>query len=251
MQTADFAVIILAGGQSRRMGQDKALLRLTPGGPTLIERVIAAARPLGPILLVTNTPDRYAWLGLPMVPDPQPGQGPLGGLAGGLAAAPAPYNLVLACDLPDLQPAVLAVLAAVPRTYDVLVPRWTAADGTRQIEPLHAVYSRACLPAIQAALAAGHRAVHSFYPAVRVQYLADSALPQVDPHCRSFRNLNTPADLLPPADELIREGPRRTAKNDDDGLIREGPRRHAKNDGDGLIREGPRRHAKNDEEDGI
>ena len=196
MRPEDFAIIILAGGQSRRMGQDKALLRLTPGGPTLIERVIAAARPLGPILLVTNTPDRYAWLGLPLVADPQPGQGPLGGLAGGLAASPAPYNLVLACDLPDLQPTVLDLLAAAPRLYDVLVPRWTTTEGTLQIEPLHAVYSRACLPVIQAALALGQRAVHSFYPQVRVQYLAESALRQMDPTCRSFRNLNTPADLL-------------------------------------------------------
>ncbi len=196
MPTIDFAVIILAGGQSRRMGQDKALLRVPPDGPLLIERVITAAHPLGPILLVTNTPDRYAWLELPMVADPVAGQGPLGGLAGGLAASPAPYNLVLACDLPDLQPALLRLLVAAPQPYAALVPRWTRPDGTPQIEPLLAIYHQACLPAIRAALAAGCRAVHSFYPDVAVRYLPDHALRQADPFCRSFRNLNTPADLL-------------------------------------------------------
>jgi len=191
----DFATIILAGGQSRRMGQDKALLRLAPGGPTLIERVVAAAQVLGPVWIVANPPDRYAWLGLPSVGDVEPGQGPLGGLAAGLAATGAAYNLVLACDLPDLDPAVLHLLADQPRDYDALVPRWTAPDGTVQIEPLHAIYSADCLPAVQDALVAGRLRFTSFYPAVRVRYLPEALLRTVDPDLRTFRNLNTPADF--------------------------------------------------------
>src|SRR5213076_662339 len=120
----ELGVIILAGGQSRRMGANKALLRLDSAGPRIIERVLAAAQPLGPALLVTNTPADYAFLGLPMVPDARPGTGALGGLYSGLAAATAPYNLVVACDMPFLQPALLAYLAAQPRDYDVLIPRW-------------------------------------------------------------------------------------------------------------------------------
>ena len=187
--------IILAGGQSRRMGQNKALLRLEPGGPTLIERVLAAVAPFGPIVLVTNTPETYAFLGLPMVPDAAGGQGPLAGLAAGLAATPAAYNFVLACDMPRLQPALLAAMAGRPRDYDVLVPRWTAPDGTEQLETLHAIYSRACGPALAACLAAGQRRMISFYPAVRVRYLDEPELRAVDPQLQSFRNLNTPAEV--------------------------------------------------------
>lgn len=191
----DFATIILAGGQSRRMGQDKALLRLAPGEPTLIERVAAAARGLGPVWIVANPPDRYAWLGLPSVGDSDPGQGPLGGLAAGLAATGAAHNLVLACDLPDLHPAVLHLLVDQPRDYDALVPRWTAPDGTIRVEPLHAIYSAACLPAVQDALAAGQRHFTSFYAAVQVRYLPETLLRTVDPDLRTFHNLNTPADF--------------------------------------------------------
>ena len=130
--TAEFGSVILAGGQSRRMGRNKALLRLDPAGPTLVEGVVAAVAGRGPIVLVTNTPEEYAFLGLPMVADApeHPGAGPLAGLYSGLRASTAAYNLTLACDMPRLQPALLDALAALPRDYDALVPRWTAPDGT-------------------------------------------------------------------------------------------------------------------------
>lgn len=97
---SDCGTILLAGGQSRRMGRNKALLRLQADGPTIIEQVIAAVQPWGPPLIVTNTPEDYAFLGLQMVPDARPGTGALGGLYSGLAAATAPYNFVVACDMP-------------------------------------------------------------------------------------------------------------------------------------------------------
>jgi molybdopterin-guanine dinucleotide biosynthesis protein A len=191
----DLGSIILVGGQSRRMGRNKALLRLTPDGPTLIEQVIAAVAPLGPVLLVTNTPAAYAFLNLPMVPDTPLGQGPLAGLYSGLEAAAARYNFVLACDMPRLQPALLSHMAALPREYDVLVPRWTAPDGTEQLETLHAIYSKACLPAIGECLQRGRLRMIAFYPAVRVQYLDEPELRRRDPALASFRNLNTPDEI--------------------------------------------------------
>jgi molybdenum cofactor guanylyltransferase len=198
---ADLGSIILVGGQSRRMGRNKALLRLTPGGPTLIEQVIAAVVPFGPIVLVTNTPAPYAFLNLPMVPDTPLGQGPLAGQYSGLEAATPRYNFVLACDMPRLQPALLSHMASLPREYDVLVPRWTAPDGTEQLETLHAVYSNSCLPAIAECLQQGRLRMIAFYPAVRVQYLDEPELRRHDPTLASFRNLNTPAgvaELGPP-----------------------------------------------------
>ena len=192
---ADLGSIILAGGQSRRMGRNKALLRLTPDGPTLIEQVIAAVAPFGPIVLVTNTPDPYAFLNLPMVPDTSLGQGPLAGLYSGLEAATTRYNFVLACDMPRLQPALLRHMAALPHEYDVLVPRWTAPGGEEQLETLHAIYSKACLPAIAECLQRGRLRMIAFYPAVRVQYLDEPDLRRHDPTLASFRKLNTPDEV--------------------------------------------------------
>jgi molybdenum cofactor guanylyltransferase len=195
--TAEFGSVILAGGQSRRMGRNKALLRLDPAGPTLVEGVVAAVAARGPIVLVTNTPEEYAFLGLPMVADApeHAGAGPLAGLYSGLRASTAAYNLTLACDMPRLQPALLDVMAALPRDYDALVPRWTAPDGTEQIETLHAIYSKACLPAIAACLAANRRRMIAFFRDVRVRYLDEPDLRAVDPDLSSFRNLNTPDEF--------------------------------------------------------
>jgi molybdopterin-guanine dinucleotide biosynthesis protein A len=192
---ADLGSIILVGGQSRRMGRNKALLRLTPDGPTLIEQVIAAVAPFGPIVLVTNTPAPYAFLNLPMVPDTPLGQGPLAGLYSGLEAANTRYNFVLACDMPRLQSALLGHMAALPREYDVLVPRWTAPGGEEQLETLHAIYSKACLPAIAGCLQRSRLRMIAFYPAVRVQYLDEPELRRHDPTLASFRNLNTPDEV--------------------------------------------------------
>ncbi len=193
---SDLGCIILAGGESRRMGTNKALLRLTPDGPTLIERVVATLRPFGPALLVTNTPEVYAFLGLPMVPDALPGTGALGGLYSGLLAAPTLYNLTVACDMPALQPALLQHMAAQPPDYDVLIPRWTEPGRSKPVlETLHAIYSRACLPAIRAHLDAGDLRLVSFLPDVQARYLDEPALRQIDPDLASFGNLNTPDDL--------------------------------------------------------
>jgi molybdopterin-guanine dinucleotide biosynthesis protein A len=192
---SDLGGIILAGGASRRMGTNKALLRLTPGGPTLIEQVVDRLRPFGPLLLVTNTPDAYAFLGLPMVPDALPGTGALGGLYSGLAAAEAGANFVVACDMPALQPALLRYMADQPRAYDVLIPRWTEPGRAKPVlETLHAIYSRACLPAIRAHLDAGDLRLISFLPDVRVRYLDEPELRAVDPDLGSFRNVNTPEE---------------------------------------------------------
>ena len=192
----DLGVIILAGGQSRRMGRNKALLRLAPDEPTLIEQVVAQVQPLGPVLLVTNTPEDYTFVRLPMVPDALPGTGALGGLYSGLQAAPAPYNLTVACDMPFLAPALLAYLAAQPHDYDVLIPRWHEPGAAKpQLETLLAIYSRACVPAIAAHLAAADLRMISFFPDVRVRYVDEPELRLVDPLLASFRNLNTPAEL--------------------------------------------------------
>src|SRR5436853_3965715 len=143
---------ILAGGQSKRMGANKALLRLQSSKPMLIESVVGRLEEAGltdGLLLVANSPDDYSFLGLSVVPDEIPGKGPLGGILTALLHSPFERVLVVACDMPYLNPALLAYMAHLPDTADVLIPRWTSANGQTRLETLHAVYSRRCIPSIR------------------------------------------------------------------------------------------------------
>src|SRR5205814_447315 len=104
--------VVLAGGRSRRMGADKALLRARAGGPALIEVVVGRLREagLGSVLVVTNSPEEYAFLGLPAVADEVPGAGPLGGILTGLVYSPFERVFVVGCDMPLLRPALIKYL---------------------------------------------------------------------------------------------------------------------------------------------
>jgi molybdopterin-guanine dinucleotide biosynthesis protein A len=184
--------IILAGGQSRRMGHNKALLRLAPEGPRLIELALAAARTIAsePVLS-TNTPDAYAWLGLPIVADAVPDAGPLAGLAAGLAALASEWALLVGCDMPTIAPDLLRLLVAYRQGAQAVVPL----NQDDRPEPLCALYHRSCLPVIQDRLASGDYAMMAWLPLVVTHYIPTAEVRAVDPTLRSFRNLNTPADL--------------------------------------------------------
>ena len=195
------ACIILAGGRSRRLGADKRRLRLWgPAGPTLLEHTVALARQVVPeVLVVLNDP--AAWPDLParLVPDAFPGAGPLGGLASGLRAMAAGDALLLACDLPLLQPALLAALRDAPLEADALVPlRPEGRAGPRNAraaEPLLARYCRACLPAAESCLACGERRMIALLEGLRVAWLPPEAWRRHDPDGVSFLNINRPEDL--------------------------------------------------------
>jgi molybdopterin-guanine dinucleotide biosynthesis protein A len=188
----DLAALILAGGRSRRMGQNKALLRLRPDGPTLIELVLRAVAPLTDRILVsTNAPDAYAWLRVPLVPDRFAGCGPLAGLEAGLTANSAGHLILLGCDMPFVATDLLRYLASLRDEAAAVVPL----NRAGQPEPLCAVYSQACLPVIRARLAAGRYQMSGWLDAVPVRFVPAGELEPVDPGLRSFRNLNTPADL--------------------------------------------------------
>ncbi len=183
------SVAVLAGGQSTRMGRNKALLPL--GGRPLIAHVVAVARSLSDdVWVVTKTPSTYAFLGVPITTDHFPDVGPLAGLHAALAAARHPWLVVLACDMPFVNPEVLRFLLDQREGVDVVMPR----VGGRE-EPLHAVYRRdACLPAVEAAIQAGKRRLIAFLDAVTVRYVDEAALRTVDPDLLSFWNANTPEE---------------------------------------------------------
>jgi molybdopterin-guanine dinucleotide biosynthesis protein A len=190
--------VIVAGGRSRRFGSDKRRLRLWGDqGPTLLERTAALVGALcDETLVVLNDPDGWPELHARKVSDAYPGAGPLGGIWSGLAAATHPYALVVAADMPLLEPGLLRWMIEQPRDYDVLAPRASSEARNRlSAETMHTMYSRACLDPIRHALEAGERQVVAFFSSVRVRYVEPEVLTRLDPGGLALRNINTPEDL--------------------------------------------------------
>ncbi len=204
------SIAIQAGGQSRRMGRDKALVPL--GGRPLIEHVLRQVEQLGDeVLITTNRPQDLAYLGVRLVSDEEPGAGALQGLATALAHARGERVLVVGCDMPFLQRPLLEHLIALSGPHQVVVPRRAG-----EYEPLLAVYARDTLPAIRRALRAGQRRVISFFPHVRVRAVMDDELAALDPTGLSFFNVNTPADLRE-AEAILRAGASKAQMDDSQG----------------------------------
>jgi molybdopterin-guanine dinucleotide biosynthesis protein A len=182
--------VVQAGGRSTRMGGNpKALLDL--GGQRIIERVVhAVAAVLDDILIVTNTPDLYAFLGLPMVGDVYPDAGSLGGIYSGLDAARGAAAFTVACDMPFLSPDVIRLVVARARDADVVIPR---VGG--QLETLHAVYGRRCLPAMEACVRAGRYKITGFFDEVRVLEVPEAEIAEHADVGQVFMNVNTPEEL--------------------------------------------------------
>lgn len=179
--------LVLVGGQSARMGRNKALMRFSQTSPPIIEIVVNKLRAvMDEVLLVGSDPAPYGFLGLRQVPDETPGAGSLGGLYSGLAAVRTSHALVVACDMPFLNPALLEYMASVPREYDVLVP------APEKLEPLHAIYSRACLPLIERSLRAERYRMTGWYSEAKVRTIQRAELELYDPALRSFYNVNSP-----------------------------------------------------------
>ncbi len=183
------SVIVLAGGASQRMGANKALLPLGDN-ETLIGRVVANLRVLSDdIVLVSNTPELYADLPVRHCIDRFKGAGPLAGLHAGLLTAQHRWAFVAACDMPLVDHRLVRYMMLHTEGYDAVAPRIDQA-----VEPLHALYSQACLPAIEGSLQAGQRRMISFYPAVRVRYIEGREIAIFDREGRTFANANTPED---------------------------------------------------------
>ncbi|MBC7260829.1 MAG: molybdenum cofactor guanylyltransferase, partial [Chloroflexi bacterium] len=183
------SVIILAGGKSQRLGIDKALLELD--GEWLLLRLLNALRTLGDdLLVVTNDTERLAKLPGRLIPDVYLNAGPLGGIYSGLLAMRYPQALVVACDMPLLNLELLRYMILLSVDFDIVIPR----IGDK-VEPLHAVYSKSCLPAIAKALECGERRVISFFPQLRVRYVEQEEIDIFDPQHLSFFNINTLEDL--------------------------------------------------------
>jgi len=192
---------VLAGGQSRRMGTDKALLPLVAGGAPMLgvvlERLSAVA---DDTIVVADDQARYAALGVRVVPDLTRQVGALGGIQAAIAWSAHEHCLVVACDMPFLSLPLLRRMADEPRDYDVLVPLIPGESRQRDdglvFQTLHAIYSKRCLPFIEKRIAEGRKQVVGFFGDVRVRTLDVAEIARWDPDLWSFFNANTPEAML-------------------------------------------------------
>lgn len=186
------SLVIQAGGESRRMGRNKALVPFL--GRPLYQRVLERLSPLADeVLITTNTREGFESATVPLVADVFPGQGALGGLYTAIWAARHPIVMVVACDLPFASPDLLRhqVELLVDGGLDVAIP------GTMESrEPLHSVYRReTCLPHIRQALVQGEKRLISWFPHVKVQFVPPEEIVKFDPLGLAFRNVNSQEEL--------------------------------------------------------
>ena len=182
------------------MGEDKAFLRLEPGGPMLLEIVLDRLRFVSnDVVIVANDVARHSSFGARVVKDVLPGFGTLSGIHAALAGALHQHCLVVACDMPLLNPAVLVYLAAQPRDYDALVPQTPGVSrqgNSGQIyQTLHAIYARTCEAPIAAQLASGNQRVVDILATLCVRVPDRNAILALDPQELTFMNTNTPDGL--------------------------------------------------------
>ncbi|MGH7411090.1 MAG: molybdenum cofactor guanylyltransferase [Candidatus Methylomirabilis sp.] len=181
--------IVLAGGKSSRMGVNKALIEF--GGKRLIEAAVDRLAGLfAEVLVIANDPDLYDDLGVKVIPDLIPESGSLGGLYTGLRAATSPRGFFVACDMPFLNPDLIALLVREAEGWDVVVPRVAG-----ELQPMHAVYAKSCLPFMEEAISAGRLKIAGFFSKVKVNTIEEPALRAVDPDLLGLMNVNTPQDL--------------------------------------------------------
>jgi molybdenum cofactor guanylyltransferase len=185
----DISAVILAGGKSLRFGSNKAFAELN--GLPLIEMVITALRPVfNELMIITNNPGEYAYLGLPMNEDLIKGLGPIGGIYTGLEKIKFPSGLFVACDMPFLSEKLIRYMAGLGDGFDAVVPKidW-------KMEPLHAIYSKNCLPIIKKLIGSGECMINKFFQQIQVRFLDEKEVRGYDPLLRSFYNINKPDEL--------------------------------------------------------
>ncbi|MEO5951071.1 MAG: molybdenum cofactor guanylyltransferase [Chloroflexia bacterium] len=197
-QAGKIGAAILAGGESRRMGRNKALLRLAHEGKTVIEMVVARLAEAGfdtPIL-ISNDLDNYAFLNIQTLPDEIPNIGPIGGILTALQYSAQERMLVVACDMPFLNPSLLLYMATLPGEYDALAPAWSDREGMRRIEPLHTIYSKSAIPVIKQRINESKLRMTALLGALNTKYITEEEIREYDPTLKSFQNINTPDEWV-------------------------------------------------------
>jgi molybdopterin-guanine dinucleotide biosynthesis protein A len=183
-------IAILAGGQSRRMGQDKSFVMFK--GKPLIEHVIDRLQILNlNMMIITNSPTKYAHLGLPIFADEITGCGSLGGIYTALRKSTSKYVICVACDMPFLNPTLLHYQIELCGNFDAVIPKING-----KIHNLHALYARRCHSHIRQQIETGNFRISDFYKELSIRYVNDTELQVFDPGFLSYANLNTLDDVI-------------------------------------------------------
>lgn len=185
----DLTGIILSGGKSLRMGQDKPFLEID--GIPIIQRIYGSFEKLfREIIIVTNRREAYSFLKAKIVSDLIEDRGALGGLYTGLFHSSTPFSFCVASDMPFLREPLIQFLIEQVDNHDVIVPR--TADG---LQPLHAIYSKNCLTQIRKMIDRGKFKIIDFYGRVETKVIEENQFIRLDPTKESFININTPEEL--------------------------------------------------------
>ncbi|MBL8099904.1 MAG: molybdenum cofactor guanylyltransferase [Anaerolineales bacterium] len=193
-------IVIQAGGQSSRMGEDKALKPFL--GKPLIQRVMERLNPIADeMIITTNQPDSYSFLQTRLVPDLITGRGALGGLLTAISSASHPFVGVVACDMPFANPIFFetAHRLMVEEEADVVIPRIKSEETQKSggYEPLHALYRKeTCLPAIEDAIQKDLWKVIAWFGKVKVRDVSDDEMKIIDPSGLYSWNVNTPDEFV-------------------------------------------------------
>jgi molybdopterin-guanine dinucleotide biosynthesis protein A len=186
----DCTGVLVAGGRAERLGGiAKGLLRVE--GEPLAARSLRLFRSLfADVLVVANDPAPYLSLGARVIPDEIPGKGAPGGLHAALAAARTGWVFTAGCDMPFLAEPPIRFLAGLREAAPAVAVLWKG-----RLEPLHAFWSRACLPAVDRMVRAGDPSMWKLATAVGARFVSEEEWRSVDPDGRSFENANTPEDV--------------------------------------------------------
>lgn len=184
--------IILAGGKNSRMGQNKAFLSVKKEQKMIEFTVELFNSIFQEVIIVSNEPELYHYLGVEVISDIIPQRGPLSGIHAGLTKAKHKYSFIVPCDMPFLEHGLIRLLLDEAPGYDVVVPQIE-----NYLEPLHAVYNKSCLGQIEKCLAENIRKVYAFYPWVKVNFVGENKLNKVAVNNldKVFLNVNTQAEL--------------------------------------------------------
>jgi len=186
--------IVLAGGKSTRIGANKPQLKI--GKSHLIDRVLDTLSQVASSILIVTTGDqpdlaKSATPGIRVVKDISPGKGPLGGIYTGLMHAETSHSLVVGCDMPFLNGGLIKYLMDGASGFAAVAPKigW-------MIQPLHAIYSKSCIPSIEALLREEQLQIIKLFNLVNTRYVTEKEIDQFDPGHLSFLNINTEDDLM-------------------------------------------------------
>jgi molybdenum cofactor guanylyltransferase len=179
---------VLAGGRSSRMGKDKALLPVR--NRYLIQNPIQVLRRITADVRIIGDPKKYGFLKLPVTPDCIEPRGPLTGIYTALRASPSFFNLIVGCDMPRISLRFLRLLLAKVGWGDVVMMKFD--DGL--VEPLCALYSQACLTAIEENLRRHRYKISDLFSSVQVEYVLERDIGKLGLTRDIFTNINTPKD---------------------------------------------------------